>query len=81
MIEHAEKATPKKEDVKKEIAKDLKIDEGLISVRHVYPHFGVEKAKVIANVYKNKEDFEKFEKINKRKKDGKKEKTKEQKAK
>jgi len=68
LLEHTEKSTPKKEDVKKEIAKDLKVSEDLISVRHIYPHFGVEKAKIIAHVYKSKEDLERFEKINKRKK-------------
>jgi len=37
-------------------------------------HFGVEKAKVIVNAYKDKKDLDKFEKINKKvKKDGKKE--------
>ncbi len=81
-LEHIKKGTPKRDDVKKEIAKDLKVDETLISIRHIYPHFGVEKAKVIAHVYKSKEEFERFEKINKReKKDGKKEKSKEQKTK
>ncbi len=81
-VEHTGAATPKKEDIKKRVAQDLRVDEGLIIIRHIYPHFGVEKAKVIVNVYKDKKDLEKFEKINKKaKKDGKKEKTKEQKTK
>ena len=81
-VEHIGAATPKKEDIKKRVAQDLKVDEGLIIIRHIYPHFGVEKAKVIVNVYKDKKDLDKFEKINKKaKKDGKKEKTKKQETK
>ena len=81
-VEHTDAATPKKDDIKKRIAQDLKIDEGLIIVKHIYPHFGVEKAKVIVNAYKDKKDLDKFEKINKKvKKDGKKEKTKKQETK
>jgi len=80
LVDHPGKVTPKKEDIKKEVAKDLKIDESLINVRHIYPHFGTEKAKVIAHAYEKKEDYERFETINKRKKkDGKKE-SKEQKT-
>ncbi|MDD5331933.1 MAG: hypothetical protein PHE43_03910 [Candidatus Nanoarchaeia archaeon] len=68
-----EKATPKKEDIKKEISKVAKAPEELISIRHIYQKYGIQKAKVIAHVYNTQEDLNKIEKINKKKKDGKKE--------
>ena len=67
-VEHFKKATMKNEDVLKALASELKVSHDVISLLHVYPHFGVEKARIIANIYQNKEDLEKFEKINKRKK-------------
>jgi ribosomal protein S24E len=64
-IEHFKKATPKKDEVIKTLAKELKSTEENISLLHVYPHFGREKAKIIANIYENKESKDLFEKINK----------------
>jgi len=68
LLEHDKKPTPSKENVIKEIAKDMKVSDDLIKIRHIYPHFGTEKAKIIAHVYKTKEAFKKFEEINKKKK-------------
>jgi len=68
LLEHPEGSTPRKDDVKSRVAKDLKVDESLVVLRHIYPHFGVEKAKVIAHIYEKKEDLTRFETINKRKK-------------
>ncbi len=67
-IEHLKKPTVKKEEVLKALSTELKVSQEVISLLHVYPHFGREKAKIIANIYQNKEDKDKFEKINKRKK-------------
>jgi len=77
---HEKSATPKKEELKKEISKFVKIGENLISIRHVYSKFGMNKSKVITHIYDNEETFKKLEsKKLKVKKDGKEEK-KEQKA-
>lgn len=67
-IEHLKKPTVKREEVLKALSTELKVSQDIISLLHVYPHFGREKAKIIANIYQNKEDKDKFEKINKRKK-------------
>lgn len=64
-IEHFKKSTPKSNEVLKTLATELKSAEENISILHIYPHFGREKAKIIANVYETKEDKEQFEKINK----------------
>ena len=61
-------ATPKKEDILKLISASLKAPEDSILIRHIYPKFGDQKAKVIAHVYSNKEDLKKIEAINKKKK-------------
>ena len=68
LLDHKKKPTPSKENVIKEIAKDMKVTEDLIKIRHIYPHFGTEKAKIIAHVYKTKEALKRFEEINKKKK-------------
>lgn len=68
LLDHEKKPTPSKEHVMKEIAKDMKVTEDLIKIRHIYPHFGTEKAKIIAHVYKTKEALKRFEEINKKKK-------------
>ncbi|MDD5254269.1 MAG: hypothetical protein PHG05_04190 [Candidatus Nanoarchaeia archaeon] len=76
-----EKSTPRKEDVKKEIAKATGVPEEHIKLRHLYQKYGTTKAKAIVNVYKNAEDLKRVEEIKKKKKkDGKKE-SKEQGAK
>ena len=54
--------TPSKEEIKGHLAKHLKTDQDLVSVLHIYQRFGSGKAKIIVHVYKNKEDFERFEK-------------------
>ncbi|MAG52594.1 MAG: hypothetical protein CMH62_01390 [Nanoarchaeota archaeon] len=67
-IDHFKKPTPSKQEVLKTIAEKMKASEDSISLLHVYPHYGREKSKIIANVYKSKEDLETFEKIHKKKK-------------
>ena len=79
-IDHARKPTPKKEEIKKQIAAELKTSEELINLNKVINHFGSAKTKVIAEIYNTKEDMQMLIKKNKKaKEDGKKE-SKEQKA-
>lgn len=78
-IEHAGKPTPKKDDIKKKIADDLKADVETVSLQKVINHFGSTKTKVIAEIYDTKEDLQKLIKKTKKNKDGKEE-SKEQKA-
>jgi len=56
-----EKATLPYPEIKKRIAAELKVSEDVIAVQHVYTAFGKRQAKVIANVYDNKEALAKFE--------------------
>jgi ribosomal protein S24E len=54
-------ATPARKQVRDEIAKKVKSDPELTIVKHIYNRYGVERAKVIANVYSKKEDMLKLE--------------------
>ena len=74
LIDHINQPTPKEADVKKQIAEHEKVSEDLVAIRHIYTNFGQNSSKVIAGIYKTKEDFDKIEIIKKKpKKDGKKE--------
>lgn len=46
-----EKATPSYKEVASLIATNLKVDEKLMAIRHIYPSFGNKKAEVIAYIY------------------------------
>ncbi|MBU2589470.1 MAG: hypothetical protein KKA65_01940 [Nanoarchaeota archaeon] len=46
-------ATPSKAELRKDIAKKLKVDEKLVAIRHVYQKFGSSNAKLIVHVYKD----------------------------
>lgn len=52
-ISHENKPTPKKEEVKKQIASELNVDENLVVMKHVYTDYGEHKSKVIVHVYKD----------------------------
>ena len=54
-----DKATPSYQEVTSLIATQLKTDEKLVAIRHVYNSFGSKKAEVIAYVYsdENKKQF------------------------
>lgn len=65
--------TPSEAEIKKAISEKIKVDESLISVRHIYQKYGVGKAKAIAHVYKSLEDLKRVEEIKKKKKGEKKE--------
>ena len=73
-VAHEKSSTPKKEDLKKEIAKFLKTEENLIVMKHVYSKFGMGKSKIITQVYEDEKLLKILEtKKLKVKKDGKEE--------
>ena len=53
--------TPTRNDIKGSVAKKVNSDPALTVIKHIYNRYGVEKAKIIANVYSKKEDMERFE--------------------
>ena len=52
-VDHAGSSTPKKETIKSEVAKETKVNPELVSIKHIYSNFGLQKAKVIAHIYKD----------------------------
>lgn len=52
-IEHPGSATPTKKILKEAIAKKYKTKPELVSIRHVYNKFGLQKSKIIAHIYKD----------------------------
>ena len=65
-----EGATPKKDDVKKQVASQLKVHDDIVVLKHVFQRYGSKTAKVIAHVYKSAEMLKKFEPKKKVKKQG-----------
>lgn len=55
------KATPSNDEVRKQIASGLKVDEKVVVVKHIYTSFGSSEAKVEAYVYNTEEDLKKIE--------------------
>jgi ribosomal protein S24E len=53
--------TPSRIDIRKELSKQLKVNEGLIVIKHVYSRFGLQKSKVIANIYGDEKQMSKLE--------------------
>lgn len=56
-----EETTPSRLDIKKELAKKVKVAESSVVVRHIYGKYGMRKAKLIAHIYDNTETMKKFE--------------------
>ena len=50
---HQREATPKKAIIKEEAAKALKVAPELLSVRHIYTHYGNKVSKIIVHVYED----------------------------
>lgn len=50
-----EKVTPSYQEAVKLLAAQLKTDEKLVAIRHIYTKFGDKKAEVIAYVYSNED--------------------------
>ncbi len=60
------KATPSNADVAKALASELKTDEKLIVMKHIYTAFGSCEAKITAYVYNTEEALKKFEPKNRK---------------
>ncbi|MBI2148319.1 hypothetical protein HYU23_01445 [Candidatus Woesearchaeota archaeon] len=52
-LEHPNAPTPTKATIKEEIAKKYNTKPELVSVRHIYTKFGIQKAKIIAHIYED----------------------------
>ena len=50
-----EKSTPSYAEVTSALASNLKSDEKLVAIRHVYNHFGAKKADVVAYLYSDEQ--------------------------
>ena len=60
-LDHVGKATPKRSEIKKQLAKEFKKDEKLVVIKHIYTNFGAGTSKIIANVYDNEEALKTLE--------------------
>jgi ribosomal protein S24E len=60
-----EKATPSNDNVRKAIAAELKVDEKVVVVKHIYTAYGSSEAKVEAYVYNDEESLKKMEPVTK----------------
>ena len=58
-------STPSILQFKDLVASKLKVNKDLIAIRHVYQRYGFTQAKVIAHVYKKREDLLQLEKLKK----------------
>ena len=65
-IEHDKDKTPSNNDILNKLSNELKVNQELIKVKHIYSHFGLTKSKVIAHVYNNLEMLKKIEEIRKK---------------
>ena len=63
IVEFAEKATPPSNTIRNELAKLLKVQPGLVHIKHVYTKYGQAQAKIIAHIYETKEDLVTLEKV------------------
>lgn len=54
-------ATPSRQDLIKEVAKQFNVKEDLVIIKHVYSQFGETKTKIIAHVYTDKNKMKVFE--------------------
>ena len=61
--------TPSNEQIKQELAKNLKLNPELTIIKHIYGEFGTNKADVLALEYKTKEAMQTIEIIKEKKKE------------
>lgn len=73
-------STPSRNDIRTAVAKQLKADEDLTIIKHVYTRYGAEKARVIAQVYNSVDEMKKIEESGTLKKHEKKEEPKKEAA-
>ena len=60
-LEHPGSSTPSKQALKEEIAKKYGTKPELVAIRHIYTRFGLQKAKVIANIYEDEKTLKSLE--------------------
>ncbi len=60
-IDHIAKATPSKNQIKKEISQLTKADEKLIAIKNIYTEYGKGKSTVTANIYKTEKELKETE--------------------
>lgn len=60
-FEHNGKSTPSRKELKEEIAKKLNVDISLIVIRHIFTGFGMQKSKIIVNVYEDEKTLKLLE--------------------
>jgi ribosomal protein S24E len=53
--------TPSRLQIRDAVAAKIKSDPKLTIIKHIYTRYGVQRAKVIANVYSKKEDLLRYE--------------------
>jgi small subunit ribosomal protein S24e len=56
-----EGSTPSRIKILNEVAKKLKADVKLVSIRHIYTRFGSPRAKLIVHLYKDRKAYEVLE--------------------
>ena len=56
-VDHANSATPKREDIKNHIVKKYSVESNLVAVRNIFTNFGMNTSKVIVNIYNNEKDL------------------------
>ena len=60
-LENQGQATPSRNTIKEEIAKKYKTKPELVSIKHIYTRFGLQKAKIIAHIYKDEKTLKYLE--------------------
>ncbi|MDP3729117.1 MAG: hypothetical protein Q8R18_06740 [bacterium] len=65
MVTYDGGATPSILQFKDLVALKLKVNKDLIAIRHVYQSYGFPKAKVIAHIYKTRDELLRLEKLKK----------------
>lgn len=60
-LEVSNNVSPRNEDVRKFVAEKYSVPEDAVKIHGIYGGFGHQKFKIIAHVYKSKEDLEKTE--------------------
>lgn len=65
MVSYDGGATPSILQFKDIISSKLKVNKDLVAIRHVYQSYGFPKAKVIAHIYKTRDELLRLEKLKK----------------
>src|SRR3989338_6251978 len=60
-LEHPNAPTPTRVTLKEELAKKYNTKPELVAIRHIYTRFGLQKARVIANIYEDEKTLKELE--------------------